>query len=61
MNGYTFRGRKQPCHYHFCLSSQWGQLLKERIFSFRSRFFLLRVDLFFLGGGGGGGLNCLGK
>ena len=32
------------CSIHVCLSSQWGKLLKERICSCRSKFFLLRVS-----------------
>ena len=41
-----FQG-EQLCHLHFCRFSSGGQLLKERICSYRSKFFLLRADPIF--------------
>ena len=38
-----FQG-KQFCHFHVHFPSQWGQILNERIYSLRSKFFSFRVD-----------------
>ena len=35
---------KQLCHFQYCIPSQKGQLLKQRIFSLKSKSFILRVD-----------------
>ena len=43
--GYTFRVSNSTICV-FCLPFQWGQLLKDRICSCRSKFFPFRVDLF---------------
>ena len=40
-----FQG-KQLSKFHSSLPSQWGSTLKERIFSYRRKFFPLRVDPF---------------
>ena len=43
-----FKG-KQLCHFQFCLPSCKGPLLKERICSYRSKFFPLTVDPILVG------------
>ena len=44
--GYTFKATKSAIFIFACLPSQWGQLIKERICSTRSKFFPLWVDPF---------------
>ena len=44
VNAYTFRGSDSAIFIFASLFKGW-QLLKERIFSYRRRFFPLRVDL----------------
>ena len=42
---YSVRG-EQLCLFHFYCPYQWDQLLKARICSYRSKFFLVRLDSF---------------
>ena len=43
VNGYTFRGSNSIIFFVACYMN-WGHFINERIWSHRSKFFLLRVD-----------------